>query len=76
MDWDTGNDSDVLLTVILPQPSADNAASIKVESPLLNENEMKAMRDSGRKITTLPTFWKVAEGPAGQSACFRLRCVT
>lgn len=35
------------------------------------QNEMEAMRNSGRKTQTLPTFWKVSDGPNGLAAAVK-----
>ncbi len=56
------------------QPHKENAATIKIESPLVNEEEMKAMRASGRKIETLPTFWDVKDGPTGLAKAVKNLC--
>eukprot|EP00281_Chroomonas_sp_CCMP1168_P021546 CAMPEP_0206230908 /NCGR_PEP_ID=MMETSP0047_2-20121206/10538_1 /ASSEMBLY_ACC=CAM_ASM_000192 /TAXON_ID=195065 /ORGANISM="Chroomonas mesostigmatica_cf, Strain CCMP1168" /LENGTH=2187 /DNA_ID=CAMNT_0053654419 /DNA_START=28 /DNA_END=6591 /DNA_ORIENTATION=+ len=59
---------------IVEAPNAANAATIHIESPVMNENEMKQMRESGRKVETLPTFWEVKEGPSGLKGAVERLC--
>jgi len=42
-----------------------NAAQIKIESPVINENEMKMIEKSGRKVVKLSTLYDISKGPSG-----------
>ena len=42
-----------------------NAEQIKIESPVVNENEMKMIENSGRKVAKLSTLYALSEGPEG-----------
>jgi len=45
-----------------------NAQQIKIESPVLNENELKMIEDSGRKVARLSTLYDISKGPEGLEA--------
>nr|YP_010330199.1 ferredoxin-dependent glutamate synthase [Porphyridium aerugineum]UNJ17915.1 ferredoxin-dependent glutamate synthase [Porphyridium aerugineum] len=40
-------------------PNADNASSIKLESPIINENELVKIKDLNKKTTILETWFKI-----------------
>jgi glutamate synthase (ferredoxin) len=49
---------------IVAEPNADNAAQIKIDSPVINEAELDQIKKA-RKTATLSTLYDIAAGPAG-----------
>ncbi|WP_346291056.1 glutamate synthase large subunit [Sphaerothrix gracilis] len=49
----------------LLESSAEHARLLKLESPVLNENELDIVRQSGFENATLSTLYSLEQGPAG-----------
>lgn len=58
----------------LLEVSAENARLLKVESPVLNEAELKEIRDSEFATETLSTLFAVADGPEGLETAVKNLC--
>mgnify|MGYP001030963385 FL=1 len=58
----------------LLEVNGENARLLKVESPVLNESELKEIRDSEFATETLSTLFAVADGPEGLQIAVRNLC--
>ena len=58
----------------LLEVSGENARLLKVESPVLNESELKAIRDSEFATETISTIFAVADGPEGLNRAVKSLC--
>ena len=52
----------------------EDARSIGLESPVLNETELKAIKDSTLKSTVLSTLYEIATGPQGLERAIQQLC--
>ena len=55
---------------IFGEPTADNAAQVKIDSPVINEAELDMIK-AARKTVTLPTLYDIAAGPQGLEAAIK-----
>ena len=58
----------------LLEPKAENARLLKIESPVLNEAELREIRDSEFVTETLSTLFPVANGPEGLQTAVNNLC--
>ncbi|HAC64020.1 MAG TPA: glutamate synthase large subunit, partial [Cyanothece sp. UBA12306] len=58
----------------LLDPKAEDAKLLKIDSPLLNETELAAIKDSGFKNTQLSTLFALKDGPGGLKAALDRLC--
>ncbi|MBV9388454.1 MAG: glutamate synthase subunit alpha, partial [Chroococcidiopsidaceae cyanobacterium CP_BM_ER_R8_30] len=59
----------------LLEAKPEDAKRIQLESPILNEAELAALKDSGFEAAELSTLFAIASGPIGLEAAVRQLCI-